>query len=155
MIIENYLNGKYAFHYNVLTNRTFINEPNDTDYKLLNSYKINSIKRELNNNNIPCSQSDIKSLLESDYVPQFNPFTDYFDNLPKWDKQTDYIQQIIDTVETTNQVDFAWAFKKWLVAMVACAIEDETTNQAILIFTGGQGIGKTTWMGIRKLTESY
>ena len=147
MIIENYLNGKYAFHYNVLTNRTFINEPNDTDYKLLNSYKINSIKRELNNNNIPCSQSDIKSLLESDYVPQFNPFTDYFDNLPKWDKQTDYIQQLIDTVETTNQDDFAWAFKKWLVAMVACAIEDETTNQAILIFTGGQGIGKTTWMG--------
>ena len=147
MIIENYLNNRYSFHYNVLTNRTFIKEQIDTDYKLLNIYKINSIKRELNNNSIPCSQSDIKSLLESDYVPQFNPFRDYFNNLPKWDEQTDYIQQLIDTVETTNQDDFAWAFKKWLVAMVACAIEDETTNQAILIFTGGQGIGKTTWMG--------
>jgi predicted P-loop ATPase len=146
MIIENYLNVKYAFHYNVLTNRTFIKEQNNTDYKLLNSYKINSIKRELNNSSISCSLSDIKSLLESDYVPQFNPFTDYFNNLPKWDQQTDYIQELIETVETTNQDDFAWAFKKWLVAMVACAIEDETTNQAILIFTGGQGIGKTTWM---------
>lgn len=146
MIIENYLNDKYAFHYNVLTNRTFIKEQNNTDYKLLNSYKINSIKRELNNSSISCSLSDIKSLLESDYVPQFNPFTDYFNNLPKWDQQTDYIQELIETVETTNQDDYAWAFKKWLVAMVACAIEDETTNQAILIFTGGQGIGKTTWM---------
>lgn len=147
MIIENYLNKRYSFHYNVLTNRTFIKEKKDTNFKLLDGYKINSIKRELNNTKIPCSQSDIKSLLESDYVPKFNPFTDYFDNLPKWDEQTDYIQQLIDTVDTTNQEDFAWAFKKWLVAMVACAIEDEITNQAILIFTGAQGIGKTTWMG--------
>lgn len=147
IIIEKYLNNKYTFQYNVLTNRTFIKAKKDKDFKLLDGYKINSIKRELNNNKYPCSQSDIKSLLESDYVPKFNPFVDYFEKLPKWNRKTDYIQQLIDTVKTTNQEDFAWAFKKWLVAMVACAIEDDITNQAILIFTGGQGIGKTTWMG--------
>lgn len=147
IILENYLNNKYAFQYNILNNRTYIKGKKESDFKLLDNYKTNSIKRELNNNKIPCSHSDIKSLLESDYVPKFNPFTDYFEKLPEWDQETDYIQQLMDTVSTTNQEDFAWALKKWLVAMVACAIEDKISNHTVLILTGGQGVGKTTWMG--------
>ncbi|HNP31797.1 MAG TPA: VapE family protein [Flavobacterium sp.] len=146
-MIEKYLNERYEFKYNEILNRTFFKEKESTsEFKLLKNYKLNSIKRELTNNDISSTQSDLKCLLESDYVPKYNPFNEYFENLPIWDKKTDYISQLIQTVKTTNQEDFAWAVKKWLVALVACAIDEETTNQGVLILTGAQGLGKTTWL---------
>lgn len=147
MLKENYLNEKYDFKFNEITNRTYFRKKNGSEkFELINQYVANSLKREINNYNIRCSVSDLKSLLESDYVPKFNPFKDYFYNLPSWDKNTDYIEKLAETIETDKTDDFKWAFKKWIVASVACALHDNITNQAILIFTGGQGIGKTTWM---------
>jgi predicted P-loop ATPase len=152
-MIENYLNKKYDFKYNEILSRTFYKEKGaNNEFKLLINFKLNSIKRELNNSGVPSTSSDLKCLLESDYVPKYNPFTEYFESLPKWDGQIDYIEELTRTVNTTNQVDFSWAFKKWLVSMVACAINEETTNQAVLILTGKQGLGKTTWL--RKLMPS-
>jgi predicted P-loop ATPase len=146
-MIENYLNNKYVFRYNEILNRTFYKEKSsNVDFELLKNYKLNSIKRELNNCNIQSSHTDLRCLLESDYVTKHNPFIEYFENLPKWDKKTDYIQQLSNTINTTSQVDFNWAFKKWLIAMVACGIDENVTNQTVLILTGKQGIGKTTWL---------
>jgi predicted P-loop ATPase len=36
--------------------------------------------------------------------------------------------------------------KKWLVALVACAVEPDVVNQTVLILQGGQGLGKSTWL---------
>lgn len=147
MMVEKYLNEKYQFRYNEILNRTFYKElKTKQDFELLDSYKFNSICRELNNNEKKTSPSNLKCLLESDFVPKYNPIKEYFNNLPIWDKKTDYISNLSRTIETTNNADFTWAFKKWIVAMVACGIDDETTNQTVLILTGGQGIGKTTWL---------
>jgi predicted P-loop ATPase len=146
-MIESYLNNKYDFRYNEILNRTFYKEKDsNSNFELLKNYKLNSIKRELNNSNIQSSYTDLRCLLESDYVTKHNPFIEYFKNLPKWDNKTDYIEQLSNTIKTTNQVDFNWAFKKWLVATVACGIDEKVTNQTILILTGKQGIGKTTWL---------
>lgn len=144
-MIENYLRKKYDFHYNEVLSRVYYKLKNETDFKLLKSYKLNSIRRELNNSDIKITSTDLKNLLESDFTPKYNPFVNYFSNLPKWDG-TDYIQQLCETVNTTDNTDYHWAFKKWLVAMVACALEPEICNQAIFIFTGKQGLGKTTWL---------
>jgi predicted P-loop ATPase len=146
MMIEQYLNERYSFKFNEILNRTYYKDNEAKEkFLLLKDYKLNSIKRELNNNSIPATKSDLKCLLESDYVANQNPFKDYFKNLPKWDMKTDYILELCNTVKTTNNEDFYWAVKKWLVATVACSIEDDTTNQTVLIFTGKQGIGKTSW----------
>ncbi|WP_445453157.1 VapE domain-containing protein [Flavobacterium sp. 25HG05S-40] len=146
-MLEDYLNNKYEFRYDEILSRTFYKEKNtDSNFELLRSYKLNSIKRELNNGNIPSTLTDLKCLLESDYVSIYNPFIEYFKGLPKWDGKTDYIQMLTDTIKTTNQIEFSWAFKKWIVAAVSCAINEEITNQAVLIFTGEQGLGKTTWL---------
>lgn len=37
-------------------------------------------------------------------------------------------------------------FKKWAVATIACALEDKTANQTVLVLQGSQGIGKTTFL---------
>lgn len=145
MNIEKYLNKKYDFRYNEVLSRVFYKQKNETEYRLLKSRILNSIKRELKNNehNIPISE--LKSLLESDFVDKFNPFVEYFNGLPKWGGK-DYIQELCNTIETTNNKDYQWAFKKWLVAFVACALNKNTTNQTIFILTGKQGLGKTTWL---------
>lgn len=146
IVIENYLNNKYQFRYNEVTGRTYFKEKQNNEFKLLKQINLNSIKRELNNNQVTCSNTDLRCLLESDYVQIYNPFKEYFNNLPKWDGKIDYIDQLSNTIQTDKDKDFKWAFKKWIVAMVACSIYEYETNQAVLIFTGGQGIGKTTWM---------
>lgn len=146
MNIESFLNKKYKFKYNEILNRTFYKEENNNEeFKILKGYKFNSIFRELKNNEIKVSVQGLKSLLESDFVERFNPIKDYFNNLPKWDGY-DYIKELSSTIQTTDDKLFEWAFKKWLVAFVACAIDEETINHSVLILTGKQGSGKTTWL---------
>ena len=143
---EDFLNERYQFRYNEILNRTFYKDiDSEKEFELLKSYKLNSIKRELNNKGINATLTDLKCLLESDFVPKYNPFKEYFYGLKKWNN-IDYINMLAETILTTKNEDFIWAFKKWIVALVACAIEEETTNQAILILSGKQGIGKTTWL---------
>ena len=145
MRVENFLNEKYEFKYNEILNRTFFNQKQAEHFDLLKGYEFNSIFREVKNNDIPITTGNFKSLLESDYVPKFDPFKDYFNSLPKWDGE-DHISALAKTVKTTDDELFQWAFKKWVVALVACATESQTANHSVLIFTGKQGIGKTTWM---------
>lgn len=49
------------------------------------------------------------------------------------------------TIKTNDDEYFHWVLRKWFVAMVACAINEKITNHTALIFSGGQGIGKTSW----------
>jgi predicted P-loop ATPase len=146
MNIENYLRNKYDFKYNEILNRTFYKPKDQTDFGILQGYDFNSMFRDIQNNDIKVAIGNLKSLLESDFVPKYDPFKDYFTGLAKWDRKTDHINKLAKTVITTDEDLFYWAFKKWLVALVACALEPNTANHSVLIFTGKQGLGKTTWM---------
>lgn len=147
MNLESYLNSKYEFKYNEVLNRTFYKEKNkEENFKILKNYKFNSIKRELSNEGISTNISEVKSLLESDFVPKYNPFKEYFYALPEWNQNTDYISELAKKVKTTDDNLFHWAFKKWLVAMVVCSLDDKIPNHTMLILTGKQGTGKTTWL---------
>jgi len=84
-------------------------------------------------------------ILKSDYSPDYNPFTDYFSRL-KWDGVTDYIGQLADSVKTTDKKYWDFCFRKWFVAYVGSMIDDDTINHTVIVLTGGQGIGKSTWM---------
>lgn len=145
-LIEAYLNKKYDFRLNEITNRGYYKTKEENEYTLLKSYQFNSIYRELKNNGHRITTQGLKSILESDFVKCYNPIQDYLNSLPKWDNTTDYIGQLCDTVRTKNDILFRWAFQKWFIAYVACALEDEIINHSSLILTGKQGIGKTTWL---------
>ena len=147
MNIEKYLNSKYEFKYNEILCRTFYKEKvKGASFSLLKGYKFNSIFRELKNNDIKVSAQGLKCLLESDFVKRFNPFKDYFATLPEWDEKQDYISDLASKVSTTDDELFKWAFKKWLVAFVGCSIKENVANHSVLILTGEQGSGKTTWL---------
>jgi predicted P-loop ATPase len=112
----------------------------------MTDYKLNSIYRDLKLNRIKTSASELKAIINSDFVPIFNPFKSYFEDLPKWDGQTDYIAQLAATVSTTNDQLWEKCLRKWLVAMVGSAIQEEIVNHTVVVFSGPQGIGKSTWI---------
>lgn len=69
-----------------------------------------------------------------------------FENLPGWDQQTDHIEALAKTITTTRQELWKYCFKKWLVAMVGCVLDEKVVNHTVIVFSGKQGLGKTTWL---------
>jgi len=172
--IEAYISSHYQFRYNIVTSKLEIQKLNipDQDTKQtvdsaanvknhssfayssftyssfvpLTDYQENSLLRELLKNNLKCSAALLRSILYSDFSNFFDPFHDYFLHLPLWDGQTDFIQQLAETVNTTSQELWCKCFKKWLVATVAAVLDNKTVNHTAIILSGSQGVGKTTWM---------
>ena len=95
---------------------------------------------------------DVYRVIESDYVPLFNPFTEYLKNLCESVKsvgEKDYIRELAATVRVKGgeQEQILWYLylKKWLVGMVASWLCDDVVNNVILVLIGEQGAFKTTW----------
>jgi hypothetical protein len=146
-IVEEMLLKRYEFRYNEITTRTEYRDKqlHQQKFEALTDYKENSILRWLLKKGLKLNPSFLKNILRSDFCPTFNAFKAYFLNLPKYDGKTDYIGELAATVKTQNDDFWQKMLKKWLVAMVACAITD-STNHTVLVLAGGQGIGKTTWI---------
>ena len=91
---------------------------------------------------------DLETVLDSGYVPNFQPFLHYLNRLPPWDGQDHILGLSVSVMVrggTEKQMLFYEYLKKWLVAMVASWIDEEEVNQAVLVLIGDQGIYKTTW----------
>lgn len=93
-----------------------------------------------------CSQNMVYAIIDSNYARPYSPFEHYFCSLPPWDGQTDYINELANTVTTTDQAFWQDSFKHWLVGMVACALYDEVVNHLVIILNSSQGKGKSTWI---------
>src|SRR5690554_1648910 len=119
--VEDFLSKKHVFKFNEVLNRTFYYKRSDPFKKLrlLDDYSLNSLHRELQNSSNRIGKRQLNNLLESEFVPKYNPITEYFENLPEWDGYTDYIDEFLSSIETTDDKNFRWAFKKWFVAMIA------------------------------------
>lgn len=106
----------------------------------------NTVFLDLQLAGINCHPSIVRSVIDSRYVEDFDPFVHYFGTLPPWDGTTDYIARLADTVETTTQDFWRDCLKRWLVGLVACALDVDIANQLALIVKGAQGKGKSTWI---------
>ena len=92
---------------------------------------------------------DLFRVIESDFVPEYDPFRFYLDNLPPWNGRDDYLLELSASVlvrgDVEEQLLFASYLKKWLVGMVAAWVDDTVVNNVILVLIGPQGSYKTTW----------
>ena len=145
-IIERFLLRSYTLRHNVVTAKLEIKRIGQDCYEPMTDYIENSIFRQLHKSNIYVSMSKLRSILQSDFCTRYDPFQEYFDSLPQWDETTDYIQQLAETISTTDDELWQRCFKKWIVAVVASLIDPKVVNHTAIIFSGAQGIGKTTWM---------
>ena len=144
--LQNFISKRWDFRYNEVLGRMEFQFKNKPGYRLMDEYDFNSILKQLGEHELPTSAPKLKKLLESNFTPKYNPFLDYLNGLEVWDERTDYIDLLSNTLITTNDEFFKVAFKKWFVAMVGSLLQDNVINHTFLVFTGGQGIGKTTWL---------
>jgi hypothetical protein len=100
----------------------------------------------------PVEKSKLQQYLV--YMGQsYDPIKTWFDNLkPDYDakKEQDYIAALAACVRTETQDKFTRDLRKWLIGTYATgyytADSVGTINENFLVLTGGQGVGKTTFL---------
>ena len=159
--IKSFLDGHISLRFNEITSRVEYELPEDkTDARSVadarrfipvNDRIVNSLWSQMSTITRVNIQ-DMYRVIESDYVPVFNPFKAYLNNLCQSVKSVgdrDYIQEFAQTVRVKGgeQEQMLWHLylKKWLVGMVASWLSDDVVNNVILVLIGEQGAYKTTW----------
>ena len=143
--IERFLNKSYSFRYNIVKGQIEYLNTERRRYEPVTDRVEFTILRSIRQQHLKCDGTTLRAILLSDFSPAFDPFVDYFTNLVNWDGQ-DHIQQLADTVTTTNPALWSRCLKKWVVASVASLLDPKAVNQTVIVFSGSQGLGKTTWM---------
>lgn len=145
-VAEDYLKQKYDLRYNTILNKA--------EYRLKNSndpfIEINedSIYRDMQRNNVSFSLNKLRSLLASDFIPEYDAFLEYFESLEQldWDPNKDYIDELASFVKTDDDPWFRLQFKKMLVRSVACASDPKVFNKQVFILVHSmQNSGKSTF----------
>ena len=144
--LELFLSTRYVFRHNMVSGKLEFQYFGKKKWHVMNDFIENSMLRECLKGRIKTNLSSLRNLLYSDFCELYNPFEDYFFNLPSYDEKTDYILELANTITTTKQELWQECFKKWIVAMVGCVLDDKVINHTVIVFSGKQGLGKTTWV---------
>ena len=157
--IESFLNSQAKFRFNIITRKIETNFNDNSDragrFRELTDRDENTLWSRMCKSGIKAKSCDVHSVLGSEFVAEWNPFKEYFDNLPEWDGTTDHIGTLTAMVHVRKgdlwddtedpQGLFDMCFRKWLVAMVASLLDKEVVNNVIMVLIGRQGIYKTTF----------
>ncbi|MCQ2250269.1 MAG: virulence-associated E family protein [Bacteroidales bacterium] len=141
--VEEYFSTNYDFRRNVIAKRIEYKKKSDTDWLEADE---NVLWRELALLGYKYSIGNIIQLLKSDFVVDFNPIEDYFENLPEWDGG-EYIYELSKYIEVKPATDherFFRMFTKWLVRLIRHGLGGGVNKESI-IFTGAQDKGKTSF----------
>lgn len=145
--VENFISERYTIRNNIVSNKIEYQKRSfpEGEYKELNE---NNIFRELQRNFINFSINKLKSLLGSEFVSEYNPFTNYFEGLPGYcpESEPDYITNLTKYVPVKDQRRFEAQFKKMLVRCIACSIGNIVNKQALILVHDQQNSGKTTFL---------
>lgn len=148
--IEIYLKKNYDFRRNTITDIQEFKYKDEAEYTEINHH---TIWRDLQHAGfVTFGTEKIKSLLKSDFVLDHNPIESYFENLPKWDGQTDHIQNLSDYIllkgDNDEELQFLRSmFKKFLVRSVACGLGlKENRFIFVLKDNNEQEVGKTSFI---------
>ena len=166
--IETYLSTHYEFRYNTVLGRTEYCSKGNNRFVKVGRYEINTLRRELDSDEgIITSSDNLYSIIESSFSPRINPIQEYFKGLPMIDIGDDNscggcsgsivpssfslkaIPDLVSCVVVRNSQKWLPYLTKWLVAVVANAMDDrECRNHTCLVLTGEQGKFKTTFLDL-------
>lgn len=147
--LENDLSEFYEFRYNVVLGRAeFRSKAKRAAWRPLEDRDIYTILRKLRKerNTPKASKEKIIEILLSDFSASTDPLQEYFSRLPDVPGAISrYASCLTLEREEAERPLFEAMFRKWIIATVANVFEEERcANHVCLIFTGGQGIGKST-----------
>ncbi|MDR2440584.1 MAG: hypothetical protein LBE12_14575 [Planctomycetaceae bacterium] len=142
---EKYLSANYDLRFNTVKLDVEVSKKSISNWQSLNE---NNLYIELQKKGINISIEKLLSILKSDYVTRYNPFTSYFQSLPEYNpaKEPDHIQVLSSYINAYEQEGFTYHFRKWLVRTVKCAIlPDYFNKQAFILVQSEQNSGKSTF----------
>lgn len=145
--VEQFIGDRYELRRNVVANKIECRAKNNLDKITFEELNENNIFRELQKNFINFSLNKLKSLLASDFVSEFDPFKNYFEDLPYWDSQRDpdHILKLTGFLPVKDKERLQKQFKKMLVRSVACSIASVVNKQAFILVHSMQNSGKSTF----------
>lgn len=139
--IRNYLNSKYDFRNNTVSNEIEYKTKDQKEYEILNE---NNLLVELLERGLNGVEKPLIALLKSDFTNKYDPIRDYCKHLPKWTPEDpDYITELANYVKAKDQHWFNYQFKKALVRTLACGLGHIAFNKQCFTLTGGQNAGKS------------
>ena len=94
--LEMFLNNRYNFRHNSVLGKLEYKSLKGRIWKPITDFKENSILREIQKAKVKCSINGLRNLLHSDYCEMYDPFKDYFENLPQYTGDTDHYRRISD-----------------------------------------------------------
>ena len=147
--IEAFLSAHYEFRYNSVLHRAEYRTRGENYYVAIDRYRINTLKRALDKEaDIQTSTENLYSIIESDFSPRINPVQAYFQSLPG-EKEEGAIKSLADCMRVANAEQWELYLTKWLVAVLANAMDDrQCRNHTCLVLTGEQGKFKTTFLDL-------
>ena len=162
--IEEFLHSQASVRFNVIRrqceicwkNRVDADNATDTspnplhkgDYTPITDRDENTLWCRMKKNGSEVRLQDIRNVLQSEFVPAFHPFDDYFGSLPEWDG-VDYIGQLAGTVQVKgDQKRFVEYFRKWFVGILPTIFDNQVVNHEIMVFIGKQGNFKSTFFSL-------
>jgi len=139
--VEFHLNKQYDLRFNIVTSQPEYKKKLDKHYKPMDE---DSIYRNLCHANIKYPLNQLSSLLRSDLLIEYNPFKEFFDRLPAWNGNEDYIDKLANHIKTEKQSFFNIQFKKMLVRCIACALYNIVNRFVFVLVSEQQELGKSS-----------
>ncbi len=138
-----YLDAKYSLRFNTISLEFEIKRTLDKKWSDLN---LNSLFIELAQSGIDIPVNKLEILVRSHLINQYNPISEYFESLKKWDGE-DHIKNLCSYVKTNDDNAFLYHMEKWFTRAVLCALEKEKINKHCLVLANTiQNSGKSTYL---------
>ena len=122
-------------------------EDASASWQLMTDALENSLWRAMQHDGLDVDLFRLRTLLQSDFVPTYHPLQRYLDTLPPWDGTTDHIGRLARMVvcRGASADEFDYYFRRWLVGLLAAALDDAVVNHEILVLLGPQGSFKSSF----------
>lgn len=142
--LEQQLFSIYDIRYNDVENKFENRFKDETDWRDFNEFEV---ERVFAHNDIKLKTEDVIKIVKSGIITIYNPFSEYFEGLGKWNEKKDYIGELLKYIRAKEQPDFDIHFRKMLVRSIACTLEDGKFNkQAFILYNEKQSSGKSTFL---------
>lgn len=140
--VENFISKKYVLRKNIITQELEFRSRDIQTFETLNP---DTIYRQLQHAGIEYPLNKLQSVLQSDFIPLYDPFKEYFESLPAWDGE-DHIENLANHVKADDQAYFNCLFKKALVRSIACSLYGKVNRMVMVLVSEKQEIGKSSFI---------
>jgi predicted P-loop ATPase len=136
-------------YYDIVSRKYYYKRIGDPSYNELTNRMTNQIHVEMMESGISIGRQKVRDVLFSELIPAIDQIKIFYEESANdTDDGIDYIQRMADTIRLKNEKQDRQLFndllRKWFVGLVAQALM-EFRNENVLIFSGSQVTGMTTW----------